>query len=188
MRSSMDLLRYARVGYAWKDWYASARMHIESTCAAKNWPVGAFTAVLAVTSPRVSVVQNWRATYMWFDKGVLPPNMMRSTRIALGHLVLTGEIRGPKTHAFNRALLGDESALVLDVWMAKALDVPHTKVTSKQNMMAAWRRVVKVSKVLGISIAQTQAAIWAGVCLTNGVRPGNLSDAAQSTAQFDFDF
>jgi hypothetical protein len=41
---------------------------------------------------------------------------------------------------------------------------------------------------LGLSIRDTQAAIWAGVCMSNLVRPGNLQDAVQGTNQMSLEF
>jgi len=147
-----------------------------------------FIGVLAVTSPRVSVQRNWTGTVAYFRDGSLPWGFIRSTRSALDHYERTGDIRGPKTSKFRDALAGEPSALVLDTWMAKALGVEHAAVTRKYNIEAATRRVGKVAKERGWTMAETQAAIWAGICITQGVRPGNLQDAAMSTAQMSMEF
>lgn len=147
-----------------------------------------FIGVLAVTSPRVSVQRNWSGTLDYFRTGVLPRGFIRSTRVALDHYEQTGGIRGPKTSAFAKALGGEPGALVLDTWMAKAFNVEHAAVTRKYNRIKAMRRMSKLARSKGWTIAETQAAVWAGICITNGVRPGNLQDAAQSTSQMSMEF
>lgn len=188
MQGVKKLLALARIGQAGVNWYDDARDYIWHECSVNGWDMDTFINVFAITSPRVSVVANWKGTVSYMHDGTLPWGFIKSTRTALKHYELTHEIRGPKTSAFARALHGDTTALVLDVWMAKALDVPHSKVTSKANMKRALTRVKRVAKIQGWTVRDTQAAIWWGICLVNGVRPGNLQDAAQATAQMDLEF
>lgn len=188
MNGVKRLLAYANIGAAGVSWYDDAHDYIWSVCHREDWDMDTFINVFAVTSPRVSVVANWNGTVKYMREGVLPWGFIKSTRIALAHYEKTHEIRGPKTSAFARALHGDTTALVLDVWMARALDVPHAKVTSVRNMKRALTRVKRVADIKGWTVRDTQAAIWWGVCLSSGVRPGNLQDAAQGTAQMDLEF
>lgn len=188
MNGVKKLLAYARIGAAGVSWYDDAREYIWHTCEREGWDMDEFINVFAITSPRVSVIANWKGTVSYMESGTLPWGFIKSTRTALKHYEQTHEIRGPKTSAFARALHGDTTALVLDVWMARALDVPHSKVTTKANMRKALARVKAVARVMRWSVRDTQAAIWWGICLASGVRPGNLQDAAQATAQMDLEF
>jgi hypothetical protein len=79
----------------------------------------------------------------------------------MSHYEETGEIRGPKTSAFAEALKGDEEAMVLDVWMARCLQVDHRAVANKGTREEAYRRIVKAARELEWSPAETQAACWA---------------------------
>lgn len=188
MNTVKQLMAYADIGQVGYAWYDDARDYIWSVCEREDWDMDEFINIMAITSPRVSVVRNWQGTVEYMHSGTLPWGFIKSTRAALDHYKKTHEIRGPKTSAFARALHGDTTALVLDTWMAKALGVPHTQVTNKANMTEALRMVEQVAKRYGWSVRDTQAAIWYGVCRAHGVRPGNLQDAAQSTAQIDLEF
>ena len=188
MNGIKQLLAYANIGEAGVSWYDDARDYIWSVCEREGWDMSEFINVFAITSPRVSVMRNWEGTVEYFTTGSLPWGFIKSTRTALKHYEQTHEIRGPKTSAFARALHGDTTALVLDVWMAKALDVDPLKVTTKGNMRKALLRVKAVARLKGWSVRDTQAAIWWGICRASGVRPGNLQDAAQATSQMSLEF
>jgi len=186
MMAHLDNL--ATIGAPHRDWYAGARQTIARHCELNGWDRDRFVAVMAVLSPRCSVKRNWDNTVAFMRYGMVLQGTMRGLVASLNHLLETGEIRGPKTSAFARCLLGDESALVLDVWMAKALGVPQAVVTRKDNMAAAYKLCGAIAKARGWTMAQTQAAIWCGICIKSGVRPGTLENAVLSTAQVSFDF
>lgn len=182
------LHKLATIGAPHKDWYASARGTIARHCEVNGWDAGRFVAVMAVLSPRCSVKRNWDNTVAFMRYGMVLQGTMRNLVASLNHLRETGEIRDPKTSAFARCLLGDESALVLDVWMAKALGVPQSVVNRKDNLALAYKLCGKIAEQRGWTMAQTQAAIWCGICTMSGVRPGTLENAVQATAQVSFDF
>lgn len=188
MNSVNRLKTLATIGMAGASWYDDARDYIWSETERNGWDMSRFIDVFAILSPRVSVVRNWEGTVEYFRSGKLPYGFIKSTRAALAHYESTGEIRGRKTSAFALALHGDTTALVLDVWMARAPGVGERVVTRLDNIRAAHRRIAAVGRALGLSVRDTQAAVWWGVCLTNGVRPGNLQTAAQATSQVSFDF
>lgn len=188
MNNAPTLRRYAQMGRKHVDWYADARRCIGKLCHENGWDVDRFVCILAVTSPRVSVMRNYRLAEHYMRTGYYLPDMMKTIRASVEHYEATGEIRGPKTSAFARNLLGDETALVLDVWMARALGVEQRIVTRKDNMAAAYRRVGTIAAENGWTIAQTQAAIWCGVCIANGVRPGSFENAILASSQISFAF
>lgn len=181
MIHTSTLLRYAQLGYEDRHWYAEARTAIEEICRRHSWDSAAFIDVMAITSPRVRVSRNWGCTCTYMKTGKLPKGTMRSTRAALAHWELTGEIRGRKTSAFSDALGGDGGALVLDVWMALALGVDPTKVTRLDNIEAARRCVQYIADTLALTVAETQAAIWCGIIRSRGGIPARFERAADGT-------
>lgn len=58
----------------------------------------------------------------------------------------------------------------------------------KDNMRAAYRLVGTIAAARGWTIAETQAAVWCGVCKSNGVRPGSFADSIRTDSQTSFDF
>jgi len=100
--------------------------------------------------------------------------MIRSTRVALEHYYETGEIRGPKTSRFAKVLRGDDSVVVVDTWMARALGVPAGQARNKSTQELAERVIAAVAvrrsgRTLGEvwRYAETQAAVWAGMIRTH---------------------
>lgn len=162
MKSPCHLMRLARLGAGHRTWYNDALQNIMTLCYRKNWGVVRYIEVLALTSPRVSVKRNVSLATEYMTTGQLGPDVLRGTRAALAHYEATGEIRGPKTAAFARALAGDHDAVVLDVWMARALDVDQRKFETKRVRHSAERRVRYAAHLLGWSPAETQAAVWSG--------------------------
>lgn len=188
MNGVRTLLKYAQLGWHYRFWYDDAREYIVMECVREGWDVDRFIDIMALTSPRVSVRQNWLMAVEFMQTGRPPARTLPNIRASLAHYEEGGGIRGPKTSAFARALQGDGDALVLDAWMARALDVPHAQVTAKYNQRLARRRMRVVASILGLSIRDTQAAVWAGACMSNLVRPGNLQDAVQGTNQMSLEF
>lgn len=178
MKTSETLARFAHKGRRHSHWYHHANIAITQLCEANGWDAAVFIEVLAVTSPRIQVKKNWDATVHYMLTGELPRYIMRSTRAAMAHWEETREIRGPKTGAFSDAIKGDEDALVLDVWMARALGIDERKVTRKDNMEAARRRVKRVAKAQGWTVAECQAAIWCGIMLDQNIWPTTFEWAA----------
>ena len=154
-----------------RQWYRDCEQALRALCYRRRWCPIHFAAVLAITSPRVQVPRNAKYTldYMGVTtddnggdiyahtaiKGLLP-----MVRAGLEHYERTGEIRGPKTEPFARAVLGEGDAIVLDTWMAKALGIPQARLKSKAVRLKANRRIQAVAKSLDWTPAQAQAAIW----------------------------
>ncbi len=183
------LCNLAEWGMPFAGWYDDARDYIIDECIKQKWDEHVFINVMAVTSPRISVKRNWDVTVNLLAGGKPEKQgIIRSTRIALAHYKKTGEIRGPKTEAFARALHGDSTALVLDTWMSKALGVPHAKVTQVGTMAWAHEQMRPVAKAHDLSMRDTQAAVWAGICKASGVTPGTLETAVLRTSQMGWEF
>lgn len=156
-------------------WYARSAHQLRPLAEALGAEYNHFAAVLAITSPRVHVSRNLSLTVEFFrrvSQGVdpvaaIPSSCMQSTKRALVRWLSTGVIRGPKTGAFYRALTGETGpdALVLDVWMARALEVPEDAVNRKYIAEPARALFVKLADIFGVSVPDAQAAVWVGAYL-----------------------
>jgi hypothetical protein len=86
----------------------------------------------------------------------LPNNLkMAKSALTLGF----DSLKGQKTNAFARAIAGDEQAVVIDVWMLRALGIEKKTPTQIQYVEMA-RTVRKVANELGMTPRATQALIW----------------------------
>jgi len=159
MRTPKLLKRYALAGEHGRDWYDETREAVTDLAYILDVQPQYLADVLAITSPRVQVRRNIRIAVRYIKEGTLD-GVLPGVRTALAHYEETGEIRGPKTSAFAAALMGDPEAIVLDVWMARALGVDQAKFSSAKVRREAERRVRKVARRLGWAPAQVQAAIW----------------------------
>lgn len=159
MRTVKLLARYAVAGAHGRAWYDETREAITDLAYILDVQPQYLADVLAITSPRVHVRRNIRIAVRYIRTGDLD-GVLPGVRAALAHYEATGEIRGPKTSAFAAALMGDPDAIVLDVWMARALGVDQARFGSVKVRREAERRVRKVARALGWAPAQVQAAIW----------------------------
>jgi hypothetical protein len=66
---------------------------------------------------------------------------------------------GRKVRAFNRALVGDESAEVVDVWMLRAAGYRSDRPTPRVYETVA-RALRKVAARVAVPVARLQAVVW----------------------------
>jgi hypothetical protein len=156
----MNLTSLARRGSHGKDWYTIARPELDTIASSLGVTPHRFASILAVTSPKVSVVRNIKFAVHYLRTGEYLSDMMRGVRASVEHFEETGEIRGPKTRAFRDAILGDQSAVVLDVWMARAMGVDQQEFRRLPKYRKHAQRVRRVAYRLGWTPAQVQAAVW----------------------------
>ena len=171
-----SLRQLALLGRSGRRWYRIARVVLRRVADWHDWDYDTFADIVALTSPRCSVNRNLRVAFGYMKHRYLPPDTIRSTRIALGHYRLTGEIRGPKTGPFAAALKGDDEAMVLDSHMAAALGEEPKKVGTRQVQRSAHRRLARVANQLGWTMTETQAAIWCGYQRVQGWNPGRYDE------------
>lgn len=93
--------------------------------------------------------------------------LIRGHRKALDYWRVNGCLRGPKTEAFRRALLGDKDAIVIDRWMLRAMGMGE-KVTAR-GYRDAEERLREVAAVIGEGAACVQARIWTGIRGSSGL-------------------
>jgi hypothetical protein len=116
-------------------------------------------SVVSAFSPRERWTSNvTKAVHFSLGKSVtgLSNNLkMAKASLHLGYDAL----RGPKTNAFARAIAGDESAVVVDVWMMRAsgLGVDSPNKTQYTEISEA---VTKVANRFNMTPRTAQALIW----------------------------
>ncbi len=159
MRSIEGLIKLAHEGEEYREWYQIAEQEIRIACLHYRWCPWRMADILALTSPRTSVTRNWRVTQMYMKGEPLPKDVIRSTRAAIEHYEQTGEIRGPKTSQFARALQGVPNAVVLDTWMAMALQC-NIMFRPASVRVEAERRIRLAARRLGWPAREFQAAVW----------------------------
>lgn len=190
--------RYALIGHANRRWYRVARAVI-LRLSQKNQtdyyragnimlPDNLLCDLVAITSPRCFVKRNLLLAWGEFTGQPRPSDMIRSTRVALDHYYATGTIRGAKTSRFAKVLRGDDSVVVVDTWMARALGVRDKQARNKSTQELAERVIGTVQRRLCFShgvytrplpepglcsvlvvrwpLAEVQAAVWAGMIRT----------------------
>lgn len=161
------LIDRALEGVAYRPWYQWAREETERGAKSLGIPPQSFADLLALFSPKVSVLRSAKFAIAYAHDGAFLHDVMRSTRAAVTHYQQTGIIRGPKTEAFSRAIMGDADAIVLDSWMGTALHVDPKRWEVRAVYRAGAKRIRKVAAILDWTPAETQAAIWAATVQEN---------------------
>jgi hypothetical protein len=178
LTSTYAIVGMAMAGRTGRDWYQFAESQVRSAAASLGIDPQRFADIIAVTSPRVQVVRNVRMAVRYVRDGDRT-GMMKTVAAALDHWHLTGEIRGPKTSEFAKAIMGDTDRVVLDVWMAKAFGIPQKWLDAKYVRAECARRVRDAALILGWTPAQVQAAVWTTAVRDAGREPGILDIASE---------
>lgn len=175
MASVDTLVRLARKGENGRFWYRHAMDQVEQAATLIGVESRYLADLLALFSPRVSVKRSIRFALRYAINGDYASDVMRGIQASVEYYYLTGEILGQKTSAFARALRGDESAIVLDVWMAKAFGIDQKLFQRISIQEKCKRRIRNAAKRLGWIPAQTQAAIWTATVRQAGRNPAQLT-------------
>jgi hypothetical protein len=153
-------------GESGRDWYKIAHQSIKEYASKRGLTTERVASVVSLTSPRVHVKKNIKLARHYLEEGFVHSSTLPMVRAALAYYEKTGIIRGPKTAAFKEALLGDPKAVVVDVWILRALQtaagVEPKKLTPKQYQEAA-QKIRNLARRLRWPAAETQAAIWTGI-------------------------
>jgi hypothetical protein len=149
-----------------KDWYTESRQAIESQYGSDSRLV---IELIAATSPRNSVKSNlvfalraYNHIKVGYDislnkYGIGTPAIIPNLkRIVSG----VDGLSGRKVENFRRALLGDLSAVVVDVWMLRVFNIDK-KAPCKSDYDYIEATVKKLAKKVGIEPAEAQACLWA---------------------------
>jgi len=162
MTPTRIIARYADEGRAYRRWYVQARLVVSHVAGWAGATTGRTADILALTSPRCTVTANLKATYQYLTDRTFRAGIPLCTRVAVAHYETTGIIRGPKTGAFSRVLRGDDSALVVDSHLARAFGYDGRVARSLYVRVAVGKVIRRVARRFGWTVAETQAAVWAG--------------------------
>lgn len=146
-------------------WYADAARTARAM--ARQYGVSNATAagVIAAISPRLTWKYNVRAAGMLLARQAHVPGVFKAS-LAKARRILDGErplkvLSGPKVRAFYRALMGDESAAVVDVWTARAAGISPEQASRQYDDVAT--ALTLAALAARTTVARLQATAWVQV-------------------------
>lgn len=166
-------------------WYEDAAyqvctMHQSAPGVALGLRHGQTAAIVAALSPRMKWEKNLQAARFVLAAahagvpvraeafGAFGANIRKAERIALGEDP-DAVLSGPKVRAFWRALDGDPDAVVVDVWMARALTGgKRSEPKSEGDYREMARAVEAVAPEWAARPAEVQAVAWTVVRRESG--------------------
>lgn len=147
-------------------WYRAARAMARKLGRQHNVTTATAAGVIAALSPRLTWSYNVVAANLVLGQaervpGVFRANLAKARAIANGARPLS-VLSGPKVRAFYRALCGDESAAVVDVWTARAAGV-NPEGLSPQLYDQVARALKMGADEVGTTTSAFQAVAWVAV-------------------------
>ena len=149
---------YGQIEQASK-WYLDAERVAEKVAANLNISLENAASIVSAFSPR----ERWTANVakaIAFSLGETPVGLSNNLRMARAAISIGFDaLKGPKTNAFARAIAGDENAVVIDVWMMRALGLEKKSPNGEEYKTIA-RAVRTVAAEFGMTPRAMQALIW----------------------------
>lgn len=140
-------------------WYVDAERIAEKVAENLGTTLEVGASVVSAFSPRERWSVNVARAIAWSlgqEVTCLKNNLvMANNALTLGFKALNGQ----KTNAFAKAIAGNENAVVIDVWMLRAVGIEKKSPNqSLYNQLA--EAVTKVAIEKGLTPRTTQALIW----------------------------
>lgn len=162
MRCWLRATREHRVSGA--QWYRSAAGSVAALATRHGKSRAVVAGVVAATSPRLHWSRNLAVSDILLaggaPSGVFRASLDKARRIMAGAKPLT-VLGGNKVRAFYRALLGDRTAAVIDVWMLRACGLADTTRLDRNDMYRkCTEALTKVARRVGTSVTDLQATLW----------------------------
>ncbi len=142
-------------------WYTDARGVVLLMAVEFNRPPSVVAGVIAALSPRQQWLRNLRVAALVLDgkRGYGLSDGRRKAKRIIGGIPPLEVLGGPKTRAFYRALMGDDNAVVIDIWMLRCVGWPRDACTV--NQYAAFEMQLSFeASVLQVPPAVMQAVVW----------------------------
>ena len=140
-------------------WYVDAERIAEKVAENLNTTLEVGASVVSAFSPRERWSVNVARAIAWSlgqDVACLKNNLvMANNSLTLGFQAL----KGLKTNAFAKAIAGDEQAVVIDVWMLRAVGI-EKKTPNQTLYFELVDAVKKVAFDNGMTPRAMQALIW----------------------------
>lgn len=146
-------------------WYRESRRQARRIARAAGVTMAQAAGVLAAISPRM----RWSANVDLAERicageqvvGVFGANLAKAHRIMAGERPLD-VLGGDKVRAFYRAIMGDGDAVVIDVWMLRAVEWTKKTLTPREYERVA-DSLREAAEAAGVDPADFQAIIWCQV-------------------------
>lgn len=152
------------------DWYPTAQRAARAMARDAGVTTSAAAAAIAAYSPRCQWADNLRRARSHLagrpvgmrsaidrcNRALAAPRGRRAAALFNGG-------SAPKVSSFYRNIMGDESAVTVDVWAARAAGVSEAELSRKGGydlVAGAYRRAAAMA---GFTPAQLQAAIWCDI-------------------------
>jgi hypothetical protein len=149
---------YGQIEQASK-WYLDAERVAEEVARNLGTTLEIGATVVSAFSPR----ERWTRNVSNAIKFSLGENVVAlGNNIKMANAGLTqgfAALRGQKTNAFAKAIAGNENAVVIDVWMLRALGIEKKSPTQSQYVVMA-EAVTAVAIEHGMTPRAMQALIW----------------------------
>ena len=140
-------------------WYIDAEKVAHEVARNLDISLDKGASVVSAFSPRERWATNV-AKSIAFSLGQDVVGLSNNLRMANAALTLGYDaLKGAKTNAFARAIAGDEQAVVIDVWMLRAVGIEKKSPTQAQYKEMA-DAVTKVATKFGMTPRAMQALIW----------------------------
>lgn len=182
----------------YKDWYKDCGDAIRAEF---GQDADLFIDLLAATSPRRSIVANWRLAmrvyHMWNNKNIpiielfkpidlenLLHSVMKSHRPNVIRALKRQPLSGKKVFAFAANLKGDLNAVTIDVWVTRYFGIK--KLTNKK-YNGLTNLIRYVAKEKGLKPAEYQAIIWGKAQKQAGKNPKSFLQVPNRKQMF-FEF
>lgn len=167
------LARMARKGAHGRAWYRDAGKVVARIGVLGRADTGYVADILAITSPRVQITRNVALTLEYLRTGAVTGALPMVVK-CLEKYRACGDISGPKTRAFAECLRGNTHAVVIDVWIIRALGLAPNVSLSRRAYFDAAGHILETAHVLRWTPAETQAAIWCAIRAEHGRQSHSL--------------
>jgi len=140
-------------------WYHEANAVAREVAANMTLDIERAACIVSAFSPRQTWALNVRNA-LAYSIGVEVKCLTNNLNMADASLVYGFDaLKGLKTNAFARAIAGDESAVVVDVWMCRAANIGTDSPNKTQYTFIA-DAVCDAAAMFGITPRTAQALIW----------------------------
>ena len=140
-------------------WYHDAHAVARQVADNLSCSMEVAASIVSAFSPRQRWDINVRQA-LAFSRGEEVKGLTNNLTMARNALTLGFDaLKGQKTNAFARAIAGDDSAVVIDVWMMRAAMMP-TDSPNKSQYAFVSDAVCDAADMFGITPRTAQALIW----------------------------
>ena len=140
-------------------WYRDAEEVAEDVARNLDTTLEVGASIVAAFSPR----ERWSTNVskaIAYSMGQRPKGLQNNLTMADNAMVKGFDaMNGQKTNAFARAIAGDSDAVVIDVWMMRAAQMP-TDSPNKSQYNECANAVRVIADEFGITARTAQALIW----------------------------